>query len=38
MVNYSMPYKVLDKITEIIGIIRLHSTKILIKTDDKLPG
>ena len=38
MVNYNMPHKVLDKIKEIIGIIRLHGTKILTKTDDKLPG
>ena len=30
--------KVLDKIKEIIGIKKFGDTKILIETDDKLPG
>ena len=37
MVNDYMRHKVLDKIREIIGIIRFHNTKILIDGDDKLP-
>ena len=37
MVRDHMPYKVLGKIKEIIGIEKLDDTKILIGTNDKLP-
>ena len=37
MVPYYMLEKVLDKIKEIIDIKKLDGTKILLKTDDKLP-
>ena len=36
MVDYKLD-KVLDKIKEIIGIEKFHDTKVLIKTDDKMP-
>ena len=37
MVPCYMLEKVLDKIKEIIDIKKLDDTKILLKTDDKLP-
>ena len=37
MVPCYMLEKVLDKIKEIIDIKKLDGTKILLKTDDKLP-
>ena len=36
MVNNYILDKVLDKVKEIIGILKFDDTKILIKTDDKL--
>ena len=38
MVNDYVLDKVLDKIKKIINIIKFNDTKILIDTDDKLPG
>ena len=37
MVNYYMLDKVLDKIKESIGNVKIDNTKILINTDDKIP-
>ena len=38
MFDYYMLDKVLDKITKLIGIEKFEDTKLLIDTDDKLPG
>ena len=38
MVDNNVLYEVLNKIKKIIGIGRFDDTKILIKTDHKLPG
>ena len=37
MINDYMLDKVLDKIKEAIGIVKIDDTKILIDTNDKLP-
>ena len=37
MIDGYILFKVLDKIKEIINIIKFDDTKILIDTDDKLP-
>ena len=37
MVNDYMLDKVLDKINETIGIVKINDTNILIDTDNKLP-
>ena len=37
MVNDYMPDKVLEKINEATGIVKIDDTKILIDTNDKLP-
>ena len=38
MVNDYMLDKILDKIKEIISIVKCDDTNILINTNDKLPG
>ena len=38
MIDYNILGKVVDKVKETKGIGKFDETKILIETDDKLPG